>query len=96
MPEKKFLLKCHVSSDNPAVVKTILEQEIGKNGSVKQTSEGFEVTAELKGTSSRDLNRTLLSAMRRVEKKTRLRAEWTCDGTTEKFFDYGLKGTKKA
>jgi hypothetical protein len=30
----------------------------------------------------------LLSELRRVEKKTRLRAEWTSGNTTERFFDY--------
>ena len=30
----------------------------------------------------------LLSALRRVEKRTRLRAEWTGGGTTYRFFDY--------
>lgn len=93
---KKFTLKCQVSSNNPEAVKPILEKAIGKNGSVKTISDGFEVTAELTGESARDLNRNLLSEMRRAEKKTRLRAEWTCEGTTEKFFDYGLKSTKKA
>ena len=92
---KKYKLRCQVSSDNPAAVKPVLEQAIGKNGTVKPVGDGFEVEAELSGESARDLNRTLLSEMRRAEKKTRLRAEWTCEGTTEKFFDYGLKSTKK-
>ena len=96
MTEKKYKLKCQVGSDNPAAVKTVLEKAIGKNGSVKPSGDGFEVNAELKGESARDLNRTLLSEMRRAEKKTRLRSEWTCEGITEKFFDYGSKSTKKA
>lgn len=96
MPEKKFKLKCQVSSNKPEAVKPVLERAIGKNGSVKPSGDGFEVNAELSGESARDLNRALLSDMRRAEKKTRLRAEWTCEGTTEKFFDYGLKSTKKA
>jgi len=38
----------------------------------------------------------LLSALRRVEKKTTIRAEWTsADNTTEKYFDYVLKKTIK-
>jgi hypothetical protein len=37
----------------------------------------------------------LLSELRRVEKKTSIRSEWTAEGTTEKFFDYALKQTKK-
>jgi hypothetical protein len=42
------------------------------------------------GVEARELNRQLLSAMRRVEKRTRLRATWTFDGVTEKYFDYVL------
>jgi hypothetical protein len=37
---------------------------------------------------ARELNRRLLSAMRHVEKATRLRSAWTADGKTERFFDY--------
>ena len=93
---KKYTLKCLVSSNNPEAVKPVLEKAIGENGSVKPVGDGFEVTAELTGESARDLNRSLLSEMRRAEKKTRLRAEWICEGITEKYFDYGLKSTKKA
>ena len=50
----------------------------------------------MKGTSATDLNRQLLANLRRLEKKTRLRSEWTSNGETEKFFDYVPKGTKKA
>jgi len=50
------------------------------------------VKGEMEGSSARDLNRALLSALRHVERKTRLRAEWTSEGTTERFFDYVPKG----
>ena len=50
----------------------------------------------MEGDSAKELNRSLLSALRKAEKKTRLRAEWTSDnGTTQKFFDYVLKKTTK-
>jgi len=55
----------------------------------------FEVEAQMEGASARDLNRTLLSALRKVEKRTTLRAEWTCGDTTQRFFDYVLKKTIK-
>jgi hypothetical protein len=46
------------------------------------------------GASARELNRTFLSALRKVEKMTTLRAEWISgDGTAERFFDYVLKKT---
>lgn len=96
MAEKKIKLQARVSSDNPLAIKPVLERIVGDNGSIKQTADGFEVKAELKGKTARDLNRMLLSELRRVEKKTRLRTEWTFGGATEKFFDYAHKATVKA
>lgn len=91
MPEKKLKLKANVSSANPSAIKPLLERIIGSQGTLKPTSDGFDLTAEFKGETAKDLNRMLLSELRRAEKKTRLRAEWTCEGTVEKYFDYVLK-----
>jgi hypothetical protein len=84
-----------VSSSNFQAIKPVLEQLV-KTGSVKEVQGEFMVEAEMEGESAKDLNRSLLSALRRTEKKTRLRAEWTSDdGTTQKFFDYVLKKTTR-
>jgi hypothetical protein len=96
MVDKRFKLSARISSDNPLAIKPVLERIISNEGTIKPMSEGFEVTAELDGESARDLNRMLLSEMRKVEKKTRIRAEWTLGNTTEKFFDYVPKATLKA
>ena len=96
MSEKKFKLSARVSSATPSAIKPVLERMIGTHGSIKTTDDGFEVNAEFKGESTRDLNRMLLTEMRKAEKKTRIRSEWTYEDTTEKFFDYALKQTKKA
>lgn len=77
------------------MVKPVLEKSIGSNGSIQTTDDGFEIHAEFEGQSAKDLNRTLLSELRRAEKKTRLRSEWTHDNTVEKFFDYVPKGIRK-
>ena len=95
MSEKKFKLSARVSSATPSAIKPVLERIIGNNGSIKPTADGFEVNAEFKGESARDLNRMLLSELRKAEKKTRIRSEWTSEDTTEKFFDYSLRQTKK-
>ncbi len=96
MAIKRFKLVARVSSSNPRAVKPILEQSV-KTGTVKEVSGEFLVETEMEGESAKELNRTLLSALRRIEKKTRLRAEWTSsDGTTQKFFDYVLKKTTKS
>jgi hypothetical protein len=89
---KRFKLSAHVSSDNPSAIRSIVKRIIGSNGSVKRADGGFQVEAELQGKSARDLNRMLLSQMRKVERRTRLRAEWTAEGVREKFFDYVPKG----
>ena len=55
-----------------------------------------ELSKLVRTDSARELNRTFLSALRKAEKQTTLRAEWTSDdGTSESFFDYVLKKTIK-
>jgi hypothetical protein len=96
VPEKKFKVSASINSANSSAVKPVLERIIGNRGSINPADGRFEVLAEFKGESARDLNRSLLSELRRVEKKTSIRSEWTSDETIEKFFDYALKATKKA
>ena len=95
MAQRKFRLSARISSDNPSVIRPILERLISGKGAIKSIENGFEVEADLKGESARDLNRMLLSEMRKAEKRTRIRAEWTSGNTIEKFFDYVPKGTHK-
>ena len=94
MPEKKMKLTANISSANPSAIKPVLERIISNNGTIKPTTDGFDVNAEFKGETAKDLNRRILSELRRTEKKTRLRAEWASDGTVEKYFDYVLKQTR--
>lgn len=95
MAGKHFKLVARVSSSSPKVVRPVLEGAVA-GGSVKESGDEFLVEAEMEGESAKDLNRSLLSALRKAEKRTRLRAEWTSeDGTTQRFFDYVLKKTYK-
>jgi hypothetical protein len=97
MPGKRFSLRALVSTDNPSVVRPVLERWIASGSATPGEAAGeFRVEATLEGENARELNRALLSQLRRAEKKTRLRAEWTSEGVTEKFFDYVPKGTKRA
>jgi hypothetical protein len=66
------------------------------SGAITKTTDGFHIEATMTGPSARDLSRSLLSAMRRVERPARRRAEWTGGGVTERFFDYVPKGTRSA
>jgi hypothetical protein len=95
MPEKTFALTARISTENAKGIKRVL-QELFPKKSITLTDEGFLVKATMHGETGRDLNRTLLSALRRVERKTRLRAEWTSGGATQRFFDYVPKGTRKS
>jgi len=47
------------------------------------------------GTSAKELNRTLLSALRTINKRTTLRADRDSGDTIEGYFDYVLKKTIK-
>lgn len=95
MPVKKFELTALVSSDSISAVKPVIEKFLGDKGSINQMEKGLEIKATLEGESAKELNRELLSGMRRVEKKTRIRSEWTSGDVVERFFDYVLKSTKR-
>lgn len=89
---KTFKLTARVSSASPNSIESMLRKFVA-SGSVRkdEKSGDFIVEAEVEGTSAKELNRSLLSELRRIEKKTRLRAEWTSGNVTERYFDYVLK-----
>lgn len=91
----QFSLVAYISTASPAKIKSVLTEHV-RGGAIERTNDGFMAKAKMTGESARELNRTLLSALRRVERKTRLRAEWTSGQTTERFFDYVPKGDRKA
>ncbi len=95
MTKKRFTLMARVSTDNRQAIKQVLEKLVAKR-SITSTDEGFLVKATMYGERARELNRSLLSVLRRVERKTRLRSEWKSGGITECFFDYVPKGSRKA
>jgi hypothetical protein len=92
---RTFILRADISTENPRAIKVTL-QEIASHGSITPTKEGFLVQATMRGENARELNRALLSSLRRVERRTRLRAEWKSGGTVERFFDYVPKGSRKS
>ena len=94
MPKKTFRLTARISTENPKAIKPVLEDLVPKE-SIIAMDEGFLVKATMQGESARELNKNLLSALRRLERKTRLHAEWTSGNTTERFFDYVRKGSPK-
>jgi hypothetical protein len=93
---KLFKLSATVSSENVQGVRVPLERILGPKAKIERTEDGFSIEATIGGESAEELNRQLLSEMRRVEKKTLLRAEWTAGRITERFFDYVPKGTTSA
>jgi len=95
MRQRRFRLVADVSTDDPVALRPVLVRLVGAT-SLSVRNDGFHVESELSGGSARELNRTLLSALRRTVKKTRLRATWTAGATTERFFDYVPKGQGRA
>ena len=97
MANRRYSLSAVISTDDPEAVRPVLERLIVRGSlTAGDSAHEFRVQAEMGGSSARDLNRDLLSALRRVEKRTRLRSEWTSGGTTERFFDYVRKGKQRA
>ena len=87
-------MKADVSSEALPAVEVALRQLV--HGKITRTAGGLRVEANQPEGSPRELNRQLLSALRRVERRTRWRAEWTTAGVTYRFFDYVPKGTRPA
>jgi hypothetical protein len=90
----KFNLKARINRSDAGTIRQSLDQLAAK-GSVRKEGDEFLVEAEIEGASAKELNRMLLSALRKVEKRATLRAEWTCGDTPERYFDYVLKKTIK-
>ena len=95
MGNKRLVLSARVSSDSQYAVRPVLKKLLPA-ASIRREGSELVVKAELEGGDVKELNRSLLSALRRAEKRTRLRAEWSSqDGTTYRFFDYVLKKTSR-
>ncbi|MGC2191483.1 MAG: hypothetical protein WA751_04040 [Candidatus Dormiibacterota bacterium] len=94
MAEGRVLLVAEVSSEALPAVEFALRELL--DGAIVHSQLGLHVEASVADGNPQDLNRQLLSALRRVERRTRLRAEWTRDRTTYRFFDYVLKGSSPA
>jgi hypothetical protein len=86
---RTFRLSAAVSSANLEGIRAPLEAFLGRGARITRTEAGFTIDAPaIVGIDPRELNRRLLSALRRVDKMTRIRSEWTVDGVVEKFADY--------
>jgi len=83
MAEQCFEVVADVSSDTPAAIEPVLRKLAG--GAITGTTDGFHVETTMTGVSARDLNRAFLSALRRVERRTRIRSEWTAGQVTYRF-----------
>ncbi len=72
MPNRAFKLLTQVSgsSSSPKAIEPVLKSLI-KRGTVRREKDEFIIEAEMEGASARELNRSLPSELRRVERKTR-------------------------
>jgi hypothetical protein len=89
---KTFTLTARINTDSPKAIKLALKRLL-PNASISAADKGFLVKTKMRGETAKELNRNLLSSLRRVTRKTVLRAEWKSDGKTERFFDYVSRGT---
>ena len=94
MANKRFVLVANINTEDPAKIEKVLSELVGVDA-ILRTEDGFRVKTTMEGVSAREMNRSFLSALRSVARKTTLRAEWTYDKTTERFFDYVPKGIRK-
>jgi len=93
MGRRRFSVEADIRSKASAEAIREVLNDTFPAGSITAGKEGFLVRAELEGESARELNRELLSGLRRVERRTTLRAVWRSEGVVERFFDYTPRGT---
>jgi hypothetical protein len=79
--QMNFRLNARINRSDAETIRQALDQLAAK-GSVRKGGDEFVVEPEMEGACAKDLNRMLLSALRKVEKRTTLRAEWTSDDCT--------------
>ena len=74
MAPMTFKLSATVRSDDLDGVRAPLETFLGAHANLERTEDGFKIEAAIDGDDARELNRQLLSELRKIENKTRLRA----------------------
>jgi hypothetical protein len=68
-------LCARISTEGPKLIKPVLKEILPKR-KITSRDEGFLINATMQGKNVRELNLSLLSALRRIERKTSLRSEW--------------------
>lgn len=94
MSGKTYTLTAEIRTANPHDVGAYLSHHPGPWAVTKKVT-GFTIMAQMSGESARLLNRRLLSALKRIEKRTTIQAEWKHNGTVWRFFAYVVKGNRR-
>lgn len=82
-----FKLKARINHSDARTIQKTLDKLAAK-GDVKKVGNEFAAYVEIEGNSAEELNKVLLSALKSVRKRTKIRAEWTSDdGITQTYFD---------
>ena len=90
-------LVARIRTDDREGLRPTLDDVVRRHaGTCEVGPDGFGVRLTWEAPSARDANRALLNELRRVVRRTRLRAEWTHGSTVERFFDYVPKGVREA
>ncbi len=94
MINKKYNLTAWIDTRRPARIQRALE-DLTCRRTILATDVGFFLKATVHGSNAHDLNRTLLAGLRRIEPHTSLHAEWKSRNSTEWFFNYVQKRSRK-
>jgi hypothetical protein len=89
MSLRSFRLTATVITEAPEPVRSRVENVLGPKARVLRTADGLRVeVGAVVAVDPREINRRLLSEMRRVDEGAKLRSEWTAGDVTERFRDY--------
>jgi hypothetical protein len=84
-------ISADVSSAQPVPIRAALVNMV--DGTVTATANGFRVEGSVEGDDPESANRQLFTTLRRIEPRTTLRAQWTCDGMVHRFVDLTAQRT---
>jgi hypothetical protein len=89
-----YVLTAWIDTSRPETIERAL-RDLSPRKKIITTDVGFFVKATVHGPDARIMNRRLLASLRCIEPRTALHAEWKSENSTEWFFNYVRKRSRK-
>jgi hypothetical protein len=92
-PMKTYSLTAWIDTSKPETIERAL-RDLSPRRKIIHTDVGFFLKATVRGLDARLLNKHFLLALRSIEPRTALHAEWKTRNSTQWFFNYAQKRSR--